>query len=111
MPTQYSTTLIVLTVVLSVLIGVGLLFLVFSEATVVSCEDLGLAVTCTTDTQCGPTGFFGEPYCEDGNIWQQYYQSVCAGIPGTCDSYCDSGQAAREVQQCKNGCANGQCLD
>jgi len=111
MPRQYSTTLITLTIALSVIIGVGLLFLMFSKQVEPTCKELGLPTTCTQHSDCGPTGFFGSPYCKDGNVWQGYYQSTCTGTPGTCDSYCSSSQGERRVQECETRCSLGACVN
>ncbi len=109
---SYSKTVIVVTSILLAIIVLGLILLVVSQAAnEATCEELGLPVTCTTDAQCGPTGFFGQPYCKDGNVWQGFYQSSCRGGAGTCDSYCESTQAEREIAVCPRGCSQGRCVD
>ncbi len=68
------------------------------------------AVTCKTNSDCGPSGFYGSAYCKDGNVWRGYYANVCTGQKGTCTSRCDAQQTERLVKTCKNGCSQGACV-
>lgn len=72
--------------------------------------DEGFAITCRQDLDCGESGFYGQRFCRDGNIWQEYLLLECRGDLGTCESNCFSRQESRQVQRCSDGCQNGACL-
>ena len=71
--------------------------------------DEGFAVTCSKDSDCGESGFYGQKWCQDGDVWQGYYLQECAGTRGTCESTCVAEQTARQLEECSNGCAQGRC--
>ena len=72
--------------------------------------DEGFATTCSADTDCGESGAYGDAYCQDGDVYTAWYQVDCIGEPGTCDSRCSSDQTQRVLEECRNGCNDGQCI-
>ena len=67
------------------------------------------ANTCSSDADCGESGFYGEAYCRAGSLYQGYYAVKCEGKAGTCESKCVSQQQERLVKECTSGCVSGQC--
>jgi hypothetical protein len=72
--------------------------------------DEGFTTTCRIDADCGESGFFGEPYCKNEDIYQAWYQSDCIGEPDTCASKCQSRQTEKLLKNCKQGCRAGTCI-
>src|SRR5579863_1096342 len=47
---------------------------------------------CNTDADCGVNGFTGAPFCQDGNVYQNYITYTCNN-PGTLSSSCSDATA------------------
>jgi len=61
-------------------------------------------VNCLNNNDCGMTGFFGNKYCAQNDVFQNYQESVCEN-PGTKLSSCDVSVA----QLFLNDCGNNYC--
>ena len=78
-----------------------------SSYTVDECNNPGTAdsyctnteVNCVTDNDCGTTGFFGQEYCKNNDLFKNYRNSTCNN-PGTKESYCTSDTEETLVQDC-----------
>lgn len=72
-------------------------------------------VTCSTDAQCGTSGYIGGPSCSNGNVFQNYinYTGTCKN-PSLTTSYCDSPTSTfQQKTPCSSGttCSNGACVN
>ena len=103
MKRKYWTLLLLVT---ALLIVATYFFLSTAEELPPACEYN--ITTCTQDRDCGESGFYGEPYCEAGDVWRAYYQTTCTQ-PGTRHSACESEQTQRLVESCAQGCEAGNC--
>ena len=54
--------------------------------------------------ECGESGYVGENYCSNGNVYKDYVAKACAG------NSCTSKTEARLQEACKNGCSNRACI-
>jgi len=45
-------------------------------------------INCINNNDCGMTGFFGDEYCMDEDVYKDFQDSICKN-PGTKQSYCD----------------------
>ncbi len=67
-------------------------------------------VTCSTNSECGTNGLTGSPFCQSGNVYQNYKTYTCNN-PGTSSSTCSNSTAAQLQQTCTGNqtCLNGSC--
>ncbi len=72
----------------------------------VICQQQG-GGACTTNTDCGTSGFIGQPSCSGNTIVQQYQTFTCQN-PGP-SSQCLQQTTQQTLQTCTAGCSNGQC--
>jgi hypothetical protein len=69
-------------------------------------------VTCSTNSQCGTNGLTGSPFCQSGNVYQNYTTWTC-NSPGTSQSTCTSSSVPQLITTCTSGqtCTNGACVN
>jgi uncharacterized repeat protein (TIGR01451 family) len=75
-----------------------------------SCTDQ--TINCSTNAQCGTNAFTGSPFCQGGDVFQNYTTHTCNNA-GTPTSYCSTNTAAQLKTNCtaNQTCANGSCTD
>ncbi len=56
-------------------------------------------VNCIEDLDCGITGFIGNEFCYQNDIYKTYQTSICRN-PGTLESYCNVEASPQLVQEC-----------
>lgn len=68
-------------------------------------------ITCSTNSQCGTNGYTGSPFCQSGNVYQNYITHTCNN-PGTSSSFCSNSPTAQLKTTCSSGqtCQNGECI-
>jgi hypothetical protein len=66
-------------------------------------------LSCSKDSDCGADKWVGSPYCNAGNVYQQYRAWDCKNA-GTASSYCDHTETAQLKETCTYGCSGGLCL-
>jgi hypothetical protein len=68
------------------------------------------STNCSSNNECGSTGFTGNRFCQSGNVYQIYVTYTC-NKPGTYSSYCTSDTTAQLVTTCaiNQYCKNGSC--
>ncbi len=65
--------------------------------------------TCSAAKDCGTDGWSGNPYCRDGDVYQDYSTFACRN-PGTGYSYCSQLDRITKREDCGGaGCSGGQC--
>ena len=71
-----------------------------------------IAITCSTNSQCGTDGYLNQLFCKDGNVFDKYRTYACNN-PGSSISFCSSSLSDVLKQKCANGqiCENGLCKD
>jgi hypothetical protein len=69
------------------------------------CKD----IACYSDSECGLTGFIGEPFCFFNSIFKNYQTSKCiaAGLPSSLCSITSTNQSTFE---CQYACTGGACI-
>jgi len=68
------------------------------------CMDGECINECASDSDCGDD-YYGERYCENGNVVRDYYNVMCL------DNECGSEVSLEIVKVCEGGCNNGECVD
>ncbi len=71
------------------------------------CENVGsqesycshTPINCINDNDCGTTGFFGEEFCFDDDLFKKYKSAVCVNA-NTSDSYCDVSLIQKNIVDC-----------
>gem|GEM_PF-1543648 len=68
-------------------------------------------IVCGTSSECGTNGFIGSPFCQLGNVYQNYKTYTCHN-PNTANSYCSDSSSSKIKITCSSGqtCANGSCV-
>ena len=71
-----------------------------------------LGVVCKNDSQCGTTGLFGNLYCMNNSVFQDYVNFTCKN-PGTENSYCSNSTSKQKNTDCLTNqqCTNGTCIN
>ena len=71
-----------------------------------------VAVACSTNSQCGTNGNVGNPFCQSGNVYQNYKTYTCNN-PGTSSSSCTNSTTAQLKTTCTGSqtCSSGSCAD
>ena len=59
-------------------------------------------INCLNDWDCGITGFIGEEYCFNNDVYKLYQTAVCVN-PGSVDSYCNVEVFPNLIQECDDG--------
>lgn len=67
-------------------------------------------VECYNNGDCGTNNYIGNPYCQDGDIYQNYRTYTCHN-PGQTNSYCTQSDSSQLINECQSGCENGSCID
>ncbi|MCX6720967.1 MAG: hypothetical protein NTW11_04140, partial [Candidatus Staskawiczbacteria bacterium] len=69
-------------------------------------------INCSTNSQCGTSGVVGSPYCQGGNVYNNYKTYTCNNA-GTANSYCSDSTASQLQTTCSGTqiCANGSCTN
>ncbi len=69
-----------------------------------------LTVVCSANSQCGTNGFVGDPFCQSGNVFQNYKTFTCNN-PGAANSVCSDSTAPQLKTTCLSNqtCSNGTC--
>ena len=69
-------------------------------------------IACSTDTQCGTNSLTGSPFCQNGNIYQNYRTYTCNN-PGTASSLCSNSIVTQLQTTCTGSqtCTNGSCTN
>ncbi|MEM0465714.1 MAG: hypothetical protein QXW97_03375, partial [Candidatus Pacearchaeota archaeon] len=66
-------------------------------------------VNCINDADCGITGFIGEEYCFNNDVYKNFRISICKN-PGTVNSYCELSLIPKLIVDCIGQCINGTCI-
>lgn len=69
-------------------------------------------IECTCDTDCGSTGFFGDSFCQNGNVYRNYKTNVCLN-PGTKSAECTYYEEPKLWYECESWqtCSGGYCIN
>ncbi len=73
------------------------------------CTNNPFEITCYRDSDCGTDGFVGDPFCLINNVTRLFQQFEC-NFAGTPQSYCSTSASPATIEQCINGCLDGQCI-
>jgi len=68
-----------------------------------------IQVQCNSNPDCGTNDYTGEKFCKDGDLYQHYKEYMCLNA-GNINSSCNSDVKVKLVNDCPNGCFNGQCI-
>jgi hypothetical protein len=60
-------------------------------------------ISCVFDQDCGTNGYYGDPYCLEGNVYQNYKEYACIS------NSCSSSFVSQLKQSCGYGCESGAC--
>ena len=74
-----------------------------------SSNDVISHISCNSNSDCGSSGFSGNKFCSNNNVFQLYTNYICMN-PGRLNSLCISNNEQRTIQTCNLGCSNGQCI-
>ncbi|MEK6818912.1 MAG: hypothetical protein AABY10_03170, partial [Nanoarchaeota archaeon] len=67
-------------------------------------------IVCSSDLQCGTSGFISEPFCSVNDILRSFVSYKCEN-PGTTNSRCVSSNEQKLIEVCSGGCFSGVCLN
>ena len=69
-------------------------------------------INCSSSSDCGTSAYTGSPFCQSGNVYQNYITYTCNN-PGTTSSTCSNATAAKLKTTCTTNqtCTNGSCVD
>jgi uncharacterized repeat protein (TIGR01451 family) len=75
-----------------------------------SCTGHAQTVTCNTNSQCGTNVYTGSPFCQNGDVYQNYKTYTCNN-PGTANSSCTNSTVSQLKNTCTGSqdCSNGSC--
>ena len=67
-------------------------------------------IACSSNSDCGTSGFINGLFCQNGNVYQAYKTYTCSN-PGTPSSKCTNADDNRLQTTCTTNqtCSNGQC--
>ncbi len=68
---------------------------------------------CSTNSDCGTSGYTGSAYCGNGgDVYQDYITYTCKNA-GSSNSYCSNSTTSRMKTNCtaNQTCSNGSCVD
>lgn len=66
-------------------------------------------LNCANDLDCGFTGYFGEEFCSEDDVFKNFQWAVCNN-PGTVDSFCTVEIDSDEIYECDFACTEGACI-
>lgn len=97
----------VLMIALSFVIGVS----DTSASTLVCNGGSCFYAVCSSDSDCGGSGFQGPQTCANNSVYQNYKTNTCVN-PGTQQSYCISSSAPQMQKTCSSSetCSYGMCV-
>ncbi len=64
-------------------------------------------IVCQIDADCGISQYMGQPYCQDGELWQDYQDYDCQNN----GAYCANETSPQVIQNCAFGCEDAACVD
>jgi len=75
-------------------------------------NDNNCSIACVINTDCGTDGFVDSPFCQNGNVYQNYTTYTCNNA-GAINSSCTSATVAQLKTTCTQNqvCDNGVCLN
>ncbi|TSC94058.1 MAG: Uncharacterized protein CEN87_654, partial [Parcubacteria group bacterium Licking1014_1] len=81
------------------------------DLTILDCT-LAPPPVCTTNSQCGTNGYIESPFCQSGNVFQNYKTYTCNN-PGATNSNCTNLIQTQLRQTCSTNqtCSNGACVN
>ena len=79
------------------------------------CSDVCLdgkckSIVCLLHSDCGISGFSGNKYCSNNNIYEDFTSYTC-NLPGTLNSYCSNFTMPILKKLCDGFCLNGECIN
>lgn len=66
-------------------------------------------ITCIDDDDCGESGYVGEPFCSENNLFDSFVNYECEN-PGTPESYCTNSSEEQMTQDCDEVCIDDNCV-
>jgi len=70
----------------------------------VDTQNVQCSFGCSSDSECGTSGYIGNKYCSGNNVVQKYLENTCLSYE------CASNENEQIIESCSNGCSNGQCI-
>jgi len=69
-------------------------------------------IACSSDAQCGTSGYIGDAFCSGGDVYKAYRTYACSN-PGTASSYCSSSTQDKLLTDCSSNqiCSGGACVN
>jgi hypothetical protein len=69
-------------------------------------------IACYTNADCGISAYTGSPFCQSGNVYQNYITYTCNNA-GTASSSCSHNTVAQKKNDCTANqvCQNGGCIN
>jgi len=67
-------------------------------------------INCVNNNDCGFTGFTGQEFCQQDNVFKKFQESICNN-PGTKNSFCSSDISSQLVLECADVCVAGACIE
>ncbi|MFA5930885.1 MAG: GLUG motif-containing protein [archaeon] len=76
-----------------------------------SCTNTPIAITCSSNVQCGADGYLGTAFCLGNNSTQTYRTYICSN-GGTINSVCSSSDSNTTITACDSPqiCNAGNCM-
>ena len=70
------------------------------------------SIACSSNSQCGTNGLTGSPFCQSGNVYQNYITYTCNNL-GTASSSCSNSTTAQLQTTCSGSqtCVSGSCTN
>lgn len=65
---------------------------------------------CSSDSDCGEDGFFGDVFCKSNDVFGDYISYKCIN-PGTNSSYCTNESSEKFMITCSEICSQGSCQE
>jgi hypothetical protein len=73
------------------------------------CTNTPREIVCSKDTDCGQSGFIGDPFCYYEDSAKLFQEFEC-NLPDTPESFCSVSVEQRIIDECSFGCTDGLCL-
>jgi len=67
-------------------------------------KEVSCSFGCSSDSDCGTSGYTGSKYCSGRNVVQKYLENTCLNYE------CASNENVKIIESCSNGCSNGACI-
>ncbi len=65
-------------------------------------------IICSSNSDCGTSGYTGYVSCQNNDVWQNYIKYTCNN-PGKSSSYCWHSIIYKLKEDCLGGCTAGRC--